>query len=82
MCINATQYFTPVPEGVWFYRVGGYQVCEKWLKDRQERRLVLDDIRTYCCIVTALGRTLIIQSELDALYPDVEQTIMAAPVAE
>jgi hypothetical protein len=75
--INATQYFAPVAEAVWSYQVGGYQVCEKWLKDRQERRLELDDIRTYCRIVTALGLTLSIQTEIDALYPDVEQAIVA-----
>jgi hypothetical protein len=59
--------------------VGGYQVCEKWLKDRQERRLELDDIRTYCRIVTALGCTLVIQTELDALYPGVEKSVVAIP---
>jgi hypothetical protein len=70
--INATQYFAPVDEAVWSYQVGGYQVCEKWLKDRQECRLELDDIRTYCRIVTALARTIAIQTEIDALYPAVE----------
>jgi len=44
---NATRYFAPVPEDVWTYRIGGYQVCEKWLKDRRERRLDLADIRTW-----------------------------------
>jgi predicted helicase len=77
--INATQYFAPVAEAVWSYQVGGYQVCEKWLKDRQERRLELDDIRTYCRIVTALGCTLVIQTELDALYPGVEKSVVAIP---
>jgi hypothetical protein len=59
--------------------VGGYQVCEKWLKDRQERRLTVDDIRTYCRIVTALGRTLVIQTEIDALYLGVEKNVAAIP---
>jgi hypothetical protein len=77
--INATQYFAPVREAVWSYQVGGYQVCEKWLKDRQERRLEFDDIRTYCHIVTALGRTLVIQTEIDALYPGVEKSVVAIP---
>ena len=31
--INAVQYFDPVPEAVWNYSIGGYQVAEKWLKD-------------------------------------------------
>ncbi|MDQ1335715.1 MAG: hypothetical protein QG552_2665, partial [Thermodesulfobacteriota bacterium] len=71
--INAAQHFAPVPEAVWTYRIGGYQVCEKWLKDRQERRLDLDDIRTYCRIVTALKLTIGIQEEINALYSDIEK---------
>lgn len=80
--INAAQYFRPLPEAVWTYRVGGYQVSEKWLKDRQERRLELDDIRTYCRIVTALGRTIEIQQQIDALYPAAERhtvTVLSSP---
>jgi hypothetical protein len=71
--INPTQYFAPIPPEVWTYQVGGYQVCEKWLKERaEERRLELDDIRTYCRIVTALKLTIDIQQEIDVLYTNVE----------
>jgi len=77
--INPTQYFAPVPEAVWTYQVGGYQVCEKWLKDRQERRLEVDDIRTYCRIVTALKLTLGIQREINALYPQAESKTVVLP---
>ena len=70
--INSIQHFAPVPEDVWNYQVGGYRVCEKWLKDRKERRLGLDEIKTYCRIVTALGLTISIQQEIDALYPQAE----------
>jgi predicted helicase len=71
--INATQTFGPIPQKVWEYRVGGYQVCEKWLKDRIARPLAVDDIRTYCRIVTAIGLTIDIQAKIDALYPRVER---------
>src|SRR5262249_22500378 len=27
--------FDGVPEAVWNFHIGGYQVCEKWLKDRK-----------------------------------------------
>ena len=47
---------SPVPPDVQEYRVGSYQVCDKWLKHRKDRRLDLDDIRTYCRTVTAIGR--------------------------
>jgi hypothetical protein len=76
--ISQTQYFTPVPPEVWKYQVGGYQVCQKWLKDRRERHLSLDEIRTYCRIVTALGRTIDIQAEIDTMYPNVEAEALTA----
>ena len=75
--INASQHFAPVPVPVWTYQIGGYQVCEKWLKDRRERCLELDEIRDYCRIVTALGRTIALQGELDTLYPAVEKETVA-----
>jgi predicted helicase len=70
--VNRTQYFGPVPREVYEYRIGGYQVCQKWLKDRRERRLELDDIRAYCRIVTAIGHTLTIQHQIDVLYPEAD----------
>ena len=73
MYINETQYFDSISSAVYEYQIGGYQVCDKWLKDRKERSLKLDDIRTYCRMVTALAKTLEIQQELDDVYEDVEE---------
>ncbi len=81
VCINPAQHFTPVAEHVWTYRIGGYQVCEKWLKDRRERSLNLDDIRTCCRMVTALKLTIDIQAEIDTLYPDIEEQTLSPPGA-
>jgi len=39
---------------VWEFRVGGYQVCEKWLKDRKGRQLSYDDQNHYQRVVVAL----------------------------
>ena len=41
---------------VWNFHVGGYQVCEKWLKDRKGRALTKDDIAHYQKIVVALAK--------------------------
>jgi len=79
VCINATQYFAPVPPELWQYRIGGYQVLQKWLKDRRERRLTLDEIRTYCRVVTAIGKTIAIQQDIDALYPAAESSVIEVP---
>ena len=74
--INPDQYFAPVPENVWTYQVGGYQVCHKWLKDRNVRKLGVDDIRIYCHIVTALQQTIEIQQEINELYTSTEEALV------
>ena len=73
--VNKNQYFEPVPLELWEYQIGGYQVLEKWLKDRRDRRLSLDEIKTYCRVVTAIQRTITLQEEIDALYPEAERDL-------
>jgi predicted helicase len=68
--INATQYFGGVPEAVWEFKVGGYQVCEKWLKDRRGRALSMDDITHYQRIVVALKETRRLMAEIDKIGLD------------
>ncbi len=59
--------FQGVPEGVWNFHIGGYQVCEKWLKDRKGRELSNDDIKHYHRIVVALHETIRLMTEIDKL---------------
>jgi predicted helicase len=56
--VNKDQYFEGVRPEVWEFHIGGYQVCEKWLKDRRGRKLSYDDIRHYQKIAVALGETI------------------------
>jgi len=70
---NQTQYFEGVTKDIWQYYIGGYQVCEKWLKERKDKRLSLDDVKHYCKIVTSLQRTIEIQKSIDDVYPRVEK---------
>ncbi|MGA2069708.1 MAG: type ISP restriction/modification enzyme [Sedimentisphaerales bacterium] len=56
--INKDQFFEGVRPDVWEFLIGGYQVCEKWLKDRRGRKLSYDDIRHYQKTVVALGETI------------------------
>ncbi len=74
--INKEQYFEGVSGEVWGYQIGGYQVCDKWLKDRKGRSLSLDEIQTYCKIVTAIQKTIEVQQKIDNLYPELEGSIM------
>jgi predicted helicase len=60
-----TSGFRGVPEEVWNFHIGGYQVCEKWLKDRKGRTLTKDDIAHYHKIVIALSETIRLMAEID-----------------
>jgi predicted helicase len=73
--INKEQYFEGISPEAWNYQIGGYQVCDKWLKDRKERVLSLDEIQTYCRIVTAIHKTIQIQKEIDKIYNEVENSL-------
>lgn len=73
--INASRWFEDVPKATWEFHVGGYQVCEKWLKDRAGkggknpgpgRVLTEDDILHYRRVVTALTETRRLMAEIDA----------------
>ena len=74
--INAEQYFENVEPDIWNYQIGGYQVCRKWLKDRKDRTLSLEEIKLYCRIVTALKNTIAVQKKIDAIYPSIEKDII------
>jgi predicted helicase len=66
--------FEGVPLEVWNFRIGGYQVCEKWLKDRQAkggknprpgRILTKEDRDHYQGIIVALSETIRLMAEID-----------------
>ena len=65
--INPTQHFTDVPEKVWEYEIGAYQVCEKWLKDRKGETLHHENVRQYRAILVAIAETLAVMEEIDAI---------------
>jgi hypothetical protein len=62
-----TAGFRGVRESVWNFHIGGYQVCEKWLKDRKGRTLTKDDIAHYHKIVVALSETIRLMAEIDTV---------------
>ncbi|MBA3631494.1 MAG: N-6 DNA methylase [Acidobacteria bacterium] len=63
--INKTQYFDNVPETVWNFHIGGYQVLQKWLKDRKGRTLLFDDLEHYAKVVSALSQTIELMQKID-----------------
>ena len=76
-----------MPEEIWNFHIGGYQVCEKWLKDRGPKKgkpgrtLSPEDIAHYHKIVIALTETSSIITEIDKVidahggWPGAFQTV-------
>jgi len=56
--INKTQYFETVPENVYSFYIGGYQVLDKYIKDRKNRTLTHDEIDNIENIVKVLTFTI------------------------
>ncbi|MBA7596877.1 hypothetical protein ES703_03867 [subsurface metagenome] len=67
--INKEQYFEGVTPEVWNFHIGGYQVCQKWLKDRRGRTLTYDDLTHYQKVVVAFKETIRLMGEIDGLIP-------------
>lgn len=72
--INGSRWFEDVPEATWEFHVGGYQVCQKWLKDRAGkggknphpgRVLTDEDVLHYRRVVVALTETRRLMAEVD-----------------
>ncbi|MEI6442297.1 MAG: type ISP restriction/modification enzyme [Nostocales cyanobacterium ELA583] len=69
--INKESYFTDIPSHIWEFKIGGYQVLDKWLKDRKNanRKLSIEEINQYQKIVIALTETLRLMQEIDKIIP-------------
>lgn len=66
--INKTQCFKPVPEDVWNFHIGGYQVLEKYLKSRKGRQLSLDEIKHVGKVADSLAFTITQMAKIDKAY--------------
>jgi type I restriction-modification system DNA methylase subunit len=78
LCINQSQYFEDIPSDVWAYQIGGYQVCDKWLKDRKGRKISVEETQHFCRVVTALKKTIEVQAKIDSIYHEIEKEIIEA----
>ena len=69
--INKQSYFTDIPPHIWEFKIGGYQVLDKWLKDRKnaKRELSTEEIIHYQKIVIALTETSKVMQEIDIIIP-------------
>jgi hypothetical protein len=65
---NETQLFVPVPQAVWDFQIGGYQVIDKYLKSRKGRKLSLDEINHVAAVADALAFTIEQMAKIDEAY--------------
>lgn len=73
--INDKQYFDEIKPEVWNYYIGGYQVLDKWLKDRIGKTILSEEVNNFLKIITALENTIKLQEEIDKIYPEVERNL-------
>ena len=69
--INKSRYFEGIAADVWEFKIGGYQMLDKWLKDRKKakRTLSFNDVLHYQKVVVALKETMQLMQEIDQLIP-------------
>ena len=74
--LNDTACWSNVPEKVWDYTIGGYQVMKKWLSYREfallGRALTPDEAREVTQMARRIAALLLLQPELDANYQRVK----------
>lgn len=68
VALNNSQSFAPVPQAVWDFHIGGYQVLEKYLKSRRRRKLSLDEINHFATVADSLAFTIDQMALIDMAY--------------
>jgi len=66
--LNPSKQITGIPEEVWNYRIGGYQVLDKWFKSHKGMTMTIEDFDHIANIVGLLGETIKIQENLRTLH--------------
>lgn len=70
--INAQTYWGNVPNSVWEFHIGGYQVLKKWLSYREEavlgRPIPLEDVRHFTETARRLAALQLLGPALDANF--------------
>lgn len=66
--INDANHFIDVPQAVWEFTIGGYQVIDKYLKSRKGRTLSLDEIENVEKVVNILDFTIEQMGKIDEAY--------------
>jgi predicted helicase len=68
--INKTQYFDNIPSTVYQFYIGGYQVLDKYLKDRKGKKLDLSDVDNIEKIIRVISFTEDTMKQIDELLAE------------
>lgn len=63
--LNENTYISGVNEEVFKFMIGGYHVLDKWLSDRKNTILTLDELMHYLKIIVSLKETIRVMREID-----------------
>jgi hypothetical protein len=81
--INEVVYWRNVPEKVWNYYIGGYQVIKKWLSYREQvilgRSLTLEEAREVTAMTRRLAAIALLEPALNANYAAVKESVYPWP---
>lgn len=64
--INTSSFFEGVDDDSWNFIVGGYQPCQRWLKERKKYTLTEEDIKHYIRFVSAIRHTIDLMKVIDS----------------
>lgn len=62
--LNSNKRIMGIPEDVWAYRIGGYQVLDKWFKSHKGETLTIDSFEHICNVAGLLAETIKVQEGL------------------
>ena len=81
--LNETACWRNVPEAVWNYTIGGYQVIKKWLayreKDLLGRGLTPEEVRYVTDVARRLETLVALDSHLDTNYQQIKAATYVWP---
>ena len=81
--LNATACWKNVPQPVWDFTIGGYQVIKKWLSYREQRVLgramTMDEILEVTAMARRLAALVLLQPQLDENYQAAAAATWAPP---
>ena len=65
--INPKTYISGIDKEVFEFMIGGYQVLDKWLSDRKNTTLTIDELLHYMKIIVSLRETTRVMGEIDKI---------------